>query len=101
MFITAGFPGCLVDESLPNEEVSPVLWIHGNMAQPNEDNTVTIQKLLVSSLATNDALTKLLIEKEPSRGRIFAVDRRRRGGAPELFKPDIPLAVLKREVILP
>jgi hypothetical protein len=33
------------------------------MAKPNKATPVTIQELLVSSLATSDALAKLLIEK--------------------------------------
>ena len=34
-----------------------------NMDQPDKGNTVTVQELLVSSLAQTDALSKLLIEK--------------------------------------
>ncbi len=33
------------------------------MAQPDEQNTVTMPELLVSNLAQSDAMAKLLIEK--------------------------------------
>ncbi len=48
------------------------LWRH-RMGTLDKQGVVTMQELVVSSLAQTDALTKLLIEKGPHyRGRVYA-----------------------------
>jgi hypothetical protein len=63
------------------------------MAEPNT-RPVTIEELLVSSLAQTDALTKLLIEKGLIYARrVYAEDFRRTGDVSEAIESDAPMSV--------